>query len=384
MRVMHLIGSLKLGGAEKVVSILAQAFNKERCAIYVLAFETGDLEKECRRGGAKVIIMPFKWWNLLPWLYHFVKELRGLKIDVLHTHLFTTDLLGRIGGRLAGIPVVVSTIHAPSTWKKSDRLKDKIKVLMDRVTANYLCDSLFSISKKVSDFQVEHGRLRSSKMSIISNPIMIYEYEKNGKLRNITRASIGLDDEHKVLTNVASLKPVKGQKYLIEAMKKLEDKYPNIRLLLVGNGEDTTTLRRLTDSLDISANVLFLGNRLDVPELLAASDIFVMPSLSEGISVAILEAMASELPIVATSVGGNRDIIEDGVTGLLVNPADASMIAKAVERLLNDTEYSRLLGKRAKQYVKAHHDADTIAGQLENSYRALYQRKISSKNSRRD
>lgn len=378
---MHCIGSLKLGGAEKVVSILAQAFNKDNCDIYIMAFETGELEKDCLLGGAKVIIRPFQWRNSLQWLYYFVKELKRLRIDVLHTHLFTADLLGRIGGRLANIPVVVSTIHAPSTWKRSNGLKDTVKMLADRFTANKLADSLFSISKHVSDYQIRYGGIKPSKMSVISNPIILAAYANKQSLRSEKRASLGLNDRHIVLMNVGSLKQVKGQKYLIAAMKMLADKHTNVRLLLAGNGEDRESLMRLADSLGVSEHLLFLGNRLDVPELLAASDIFVMPSLSEGISMAILEAMASELPIVATRVGGNPDIIEDGVTGLLVNPADAPMLASAVERLLDDAEYSRVLGRMARQYVKEHHDADMIAAQLETSYRALYKQKLSRKNS---
>lgn len=380
IRVLHLIGSLKLGGAEKVVSILARSFNKNSCDIYILAFATGELEKECLRSRANVIIRPFQWRNSMHWLYDFVKELKRLKIDVLHTHLFTADLLGRIGGRLAGVPIVVSTIHAPSTWKRSQRLKDRLRRLADRYTANHVCDALFSISEQVSAYQVKYGGIDPTKLSSISNPIMINEYEDKKLLRNDTRAILGLNADQKVIINVASLKPVKGQTYLLQALQIVKVRHPNIRLLLVGDGDDKDTLMRVADTLGIMDNVIFLGNRLDVPALLAATDLFVMPSLSEGISIAILEAMASELPIVATSVGGNPDIIKDGVTGILVEPADAAALATAIERLLNEGDYARTLAKSAKQYVKDHHDAEMIAGQLEASYRTLYQKKFQTIN----
>lgn len=383
MRIMFLIGSLKLGGAEKVVSVLARSFDKERCRVYIMAFETGSLEAECCSSGAQVLINPFQWTRAPFWLYHFIREIRRLKIDVLHTHLFTADLLGRIGGRLAGIPVVVSTIHAPSTWKRSGRLKDRLRAFVDRVTANVLADALYSISKEVSEYQVRYGGIRQSKISLVSNPVVTSAFSSRqhgvGK-----RAELGLSDHHTVLTNVASLKKVKGQKYLIEALGMVVSKLPDVRLLLIGDGPDMEMLRHYAEQLNLSERILFLGNRLDVAELLAVSDIFVMSSLSEGISVAILEAMASGLPIVATAVGGNRDIIKDGATGLLVKSEDATQLANAVERLCRDTAFARLLGEQARRFVVEHHDAGRIALQLEESYRSLYRQKRGGEKARGD
>jgi glycosyltransferase involved in cell wall biosynthesis len=373
--IVHLIGSLRLGGAEKVVSVLAQAFDKDQCEVYICAFTTGELEEECRCRGAKVIIMPFQWRHAVRWLFCFVKELKALHIDVLHTHLFTADFLGRIGGRMAGVPVVVSTIHAPSTWKRSRGLKDRLKLFADRLTANYFTDCLFSISKQVSDYQVRYGGIKPSKIKEISNPIVISRYRRNEIERDVIRASIGLKDNHKVITNVASLKPVKGQKYLIQALRDIVRNHPDVCLLLVGDGQDRDVLAKMASTLGVSENVHFLGNRIDVPAILSASDIFVMPSLSEGISMAILEAMAAELPVVATAVGGNPDIILDNVTGLLVAPANASYLAKALERMLNDHNFARSLGIQAKQFVKEHHDAEMIAHQLAITYRSIYHKK---------
>lgn len=378
MKTMHFVGSLKLGGAEKVVSVLSQAFSKVNCEVYILAFASGALEAECLRGGAKIIIRPFRWRHSIQWLLYFVKELKQLKIDVLHTHLITADVLGRIGGRLAGIPVIVSTMHAPSTWKRSGRIKDRLKTIVDRMTANYLSDCLFSISKQVSDYQVRYGGINPTKIRVISNPIAVDRYQRNEVDRVAIRSVLGVEAHHTVITNVASLKPIKGQKYLLEALRGIVDHYRDVRVLLVGDGEDRGGLEELASALGVTEHVHFLGNRLDIPAILSASDIFAMPSLSEGISMSILEAMAAELPVIATAVGGNPDIILDKVTGLLVAPADNSAMATALGRVISDREFARSLGLRAKQFVNDHHDAGKIAGQLEHVYRSIYREKRGS------
>jgi glycosyltransferase involved in cell wall biosynthesis len=147
--------------------------------------------------------------------------------------------------------------------------------------------------------------------------------------------------------------------------------FPGAVALLVGDGPVRSDLEHLADELHIRPSIEFLGSRSDIPELLAASDLYVHPSLQEGYSNALLEAMASACPVVATAVGGNVELVEDGVTGVLVAPSDPQALADAMLRMLGDPSQAGVMGRRARATVRARHDIVAVVREYEASYRQL-------------
>jgi glycosyltransferase involved in cell wall biosynthesis len=369
MHVMHLIGSLRIGGAEKVVCSLIRGFSHTGTRSSVMALAGGPLKEELHSLGADVIIRPLNRAATPLWLLQTARELKCRSVDLLHTHLFTTDVLGRLAGRMAGVPGV-TTLHAPSTWKRSYRIKDRTKHHADRFTARYACDALVAISEEVKAFQVKVGGLPASKLHVIGNPVHTAMYGKDPVIRSRVRNLFGIQDNDIVILNVAGLKPIKGQEYLLQAFASLAQRR-RLKLLLAGDGKSRTRLETLRWSLGISENVTFCGARDDVPDILAAADVFVMSSLSEGISMAILEAMATGLPTVATAVGGNTDLIRHMQTGILAEPRDLASLAEGIAFILDNPAEACAMGRRAAQFVRERYDAPLIARKYENLYRSI-------------
>ena len=169
---------------------------------------------------------------------------------------------------------------------------------------------------------------------------------------------------------VGSLYGVKGHRYLLEAAPSVLKACPSTVFLIAGRGECETALREQARSLGIDAQVRFLGFRQDVPALLAICDVFVLPSLSEGLSIAILEAMAAARPVVTTRVGGNPELVVDGETGVLVEPADARRLASAVIRILTDPAEARRLGENGLSRVRGRFNIGAMVREYEATYDA--------------
>lgn len=376
LRVMHFIGSLRVGGAEKVVSSIAREAKENKQIVYVLAFSSGSLVDEFKRNGIEIVIRPFRWQSLPVWLFHVVNDIRKRKIDVLHTHLFTTDLLGRIVGSLAGVPVVICTLHAPSTWKRSERFKNKVKKKIDKIGANSFTDGIIAISEEVKKYQAEIGGIKPGKMRIISNPVRMEDFACSLETQVSAKESLGYDKEDIVITNVGSLKPIKGQEYLLNAIALLTGKHPKLRLMLIGDGQSRQFLEEVAVKLDLEKIVKFMGIREDIATLLCASDIYAVASLSEGISISILEAMAAKVPVVATAVGGNTDLIEHCKSGLLVKPQDAKDLAQAINTVIVKPMMAKRLGDNAFEFVKNRHDISIVYRQIDSFYRELLEKKL--------
>jgi glycosyltransferase involved in cell wall biosynthesis len=167
----------------------------------------------------------------------------------------------------------------------------------------------------------------------------------------------------------------KGHKELFEAMASLMERHP-VHALIVGGGRRIDEVRQLADNLGLAGAVHFLGPRHDVPELLNAMDIFVLPSYSEGVSLALLEAMAAGLPVIATAVGGLPEVVTDGENGLLIPPRDAGALAGALERLLSDPAWAQHLGANARAYVREHYSLDRLGREINEIYGELVERKL--------
>jgi glycosyltransferase involved in cell wall biosynthesis len=187
-------------------------------------------------------------------------------------------------------------------------------------------------------------------------------------VRARVRAELGILDGEQVVTVVGSLYPVKGHRYLLEAAPQVLARCPSTVFLFAGRGDCEVELRAQARGLGIADRVRFLGLRDDVPALLAIADVFVQPSLSEGLSIAILEAMAAAKPIVTTRVGGNPELVADSETGLLVEPANASALAAAVTRILTDGRQARRLGDNGRERVRARFSTANMV----TDYEAIY------------
>jgi len=285
------------------------------------------------------------------------------KIQLIHAHGYGAANFGRLAGMIRGIPTIV---HAHD----DDRYYPLYQRLADRLLRNYT-DKAIAVSGSVKESCINNRNIGKDKTFVIHNGISLQDFVPPGEERvEKERTRFGIESDFKVIGTVAKLREEKGTRYLIESFAKVLEVFPKTILLIAGDGSLMEELKNLSEKLGIANRVVFAGFRDDIPVILSIIDIFVIPSLTEGSPLALLEAMAMGKPIVATNVGGIVEILKDGETGLLVPSKDPGAIAdKIVYLLRNEAEFIKL-GLRARKEVE-NYDIHSHVQKLAAHYDAL-------------
>ena len=356
------ITELNRGGAEKAFTELVLGLDRQswEARVYCLGprghfaeiLEAKGIPVTCF-GGRGIASVPSVLWRL-------TRALRQFRPALLQTFLFHGNLIGRIAGRMAGVPNIVSGIRVAehqSRWHGR----------LDRWT-NFLVKHNVCVSQGVADFSIPQTGLQSSKVSVIPNGVDDKLYA-DAVPADVTQ--LGLNPLFPVVITVGRLSEQKGIRYLLLAAAEVLRERPNCQFLFVGDGPERASLEALASSLAIGSSVRFVGHRADVPSLLKASGLFVLPSLWEGMPNALLEAMAAGLPVVATAVEGSREIIRNEESGLLVPPENPDALANAILRVLNDPLFSSRLACAAQSAVMQRFVNSTATAAYEQLYRRL-------------
>ena len=340
--ILYLITDLDVGGAERVLletvrRLDRSCFHPSVCSLA----PAGALAEEFAGLGVPVFDLGLRGFHDLARasgaLLHL---LRRQRFDVLHSHLFHANVLGRLTAWRAGVPVVVSTIHVaePRRWH----------LVLERWTAP-LATQLVAVSAGVRAHMVERARLRAERILVIPNGVDVSRFSL---ARGEFRRREGIPAGCTLITTIGRLDTQKGFPYLLEAAREVALRHPDVCFLVVGEGPRRRDLVSLRDRLGLKERVRFLGFRTDVPQILADSDLFVLPSLWEGFPIALLEAMAAGLPVVATDVPGVAEVVTDGETGLVVPRKDVGALAEALCRLLDDADLRRWLARAGQRKVE--------------------------------
>lgn len=368
IRVMHIISNLDIGGAQEVVRTLTAYLAEAGCSPVVCSFRDGPLRHEIERLGIPVEIVPGRRASILA-LPLFIADMwrirRALidlvnkhRIQVIQTHLLQVlDFLVltlRSNHRLS----VFWTIHNYNFALRADQLPRHRWLLRPKRSAYRLLyraaarrvDGFVAVSDQVATAILNTIGPIGDKITIICNGVDVQRYTHAGDHDGVRRA-LDLAENARLITTVGTLKEQKGHRFLIDAARSIIARHPDVHLLFVGDGERRADLEAQTVAHGLDRHIHFAGNRSDVPNLLAASDMFVLPSLWEGLPMALIEAMASELPIVATDVSGTKQVIVAGKTGLIVPPGDAAQLKTAILDLLADPARARMMASAARRRV---------------------------------
>lgn len=357
---------MHLAGAQKVVLDLAKNLNPNKFSSMIVSLYGGVLLEEARRANIKVVCLEPKGVFDIVALMKLVILMKKEKIDIVHSHGFNANYYGAIAAKIANIPVCIITEHG-RYW-----LERRRRILMTKLAAG-LAKITISVSEDLREVLIETLKLSPHKVITVYSGIDLKEFSPNEKMD--IKKEFGINPEMFVVGNVANLRPVKGQIYLLKAIPKVIKVIPNIKIIIVGEGESRKELENVASELNISEHVIFLGQRQDIASILNIVDVFVISSLSEEISLAILEAMAMKKAVIATRVGGNPEIISNGATGLLVPPKDENILSEAIIRLLKDKKFALELGERAYQLVKERFCLEVMIKNVENLYEELINRK---------
>jgi glycosyltransferase involved in cell wall biosynthesis len=284
------------------------------------------------------------------------KIIRTERPAVIETVLINSDIAGRlaaIGTPAKVISRLVNTdydevrLHDPNIRA----IRFRLARMIDGWTARHLTHHIYANSHAVKTAAMRDLNISAEKITVIKgsrDPIRLGR--PSAQRRKLTRIRLGLDEDQEVLVNIGRQDYQKGQRCLLEAMGMLVSTRPRLVLLIAGrSGDVSEELERLRDRLGLKERVRFLGHREDVPEILAAADLFVFPSFYEGLPGAVIEAMALGLPIVASDIDPVRETVEEGRNALLVKPASPLELASAIERLLEDRRTAQAFGRRGRE-----------------------------------
>ena len=341
LRVLQLIETGGPGGAEQFVCRLGEALEREGITHQVWLLKSGWLHQALQRRGLDVRIVSEPRLSR-PWtLLRFAWQVRQGRFDAIHSHEFLMNVVAALVALPLRIPHV-ATIHGCNYW--GDRWHRRLLYRMvSRLSA------MVTVSSHTRDFAAQRLGLPARRLNVIANGLKVGDYAPDPGRREAARQSLSLSPDTLAVMAVGSLYPVKGHRYLLPAFARMMEQRPQSRLLLVGRGGEQASLQAQAAALGIDHAIDFLGQRDDVPELLQAADLFVMPSLQEGLPLALLEAMASGKAVVASAVGGMPQVIAE--SGRTVAPRDSEALAAALVALAEDAEQRDCLGRRARRRV---------------------------------
>jgi glycosyltransferase involved in cell wall biosynthesis len=349
-----LINSLGAGGAERSLADILPHLPERGVRPLVACFKSVDVgfEQEVRRAGTEVVILPGRSIPMLAWQLR--KLVRRAQPSLLYTALFDAHVVGRLAAMGTGIPVLsnlTNVAYDPARYADPNVNARKLEVLrvIDGWTARHLTAHFHAVSGAVKDSAVEHLGIAPEDVTVV------YRGRGRGRLgmpgperRGAVRISLGIAADAPVLITVGRREYQKGQQYLIEALPNLLANHPGLVVLIAGrDGHASQQLADLAADLGVEDAVRFLGHRSDIGDLLSAADVFVFPSVYEGLGGASLEALAMGLPLVVSDIAPLREVVIPGENGTLVPPADAASLAGAVSELLADPGLRRRYGERS-------------------------------------
>jgi glycosyltransferase involved in cell wall biosynthesis len=367
----HVLHRLYLAGAEVLAADLSRRLRDRYTFAFLCLDEIGPLGRQLQAEGFEVIDLqrrPGIDWSVARRLRSHARRLR---VDVLHAHQYTPFFYAAVSrgllGTLRSSPRILFTEHGRHYPDYPRRKRMLINPILlrggDRVTA---------VGHFVKQALVNHEGLPDARIAVIHNGIdadrFHYDAEESPRLHAEVRAELGLAPDAAVALQVARFHPVKDHATAIAAFAHVVRELPQAVLLLAGDGDERPRLEQRIAELNLQGHVRLLGVRQDVPRLMAAADVFLLSSLSEGISVTLLEAMGCQLPIATTAVGGNGEVVADGETGLLSPRGDAGALGANLTRLLRDADLRRRFGAAGRQRLERMFTQQ----QMHSSYADLY------------
>jgi glycosyltransferase involved in cell wall biosynthesis len=373
---LHLITKLELGGAQQNTLFCTAHHDRSRFEVDLLAGRGGILDEEA-------LTIPEAHVELLPYLKHPISPLRDLeamlrlrayfkarRIDLVHTHSSKAGILGRTAALLAGVPVILHTIHGWSFNPTQPLWVRRLFVGLERGAAG-VADRLIAVSAANREAGLRAGIGRASRYMVLHSGIDVQSCLDVSRSRAAVRRELGWDDSHTVVGSIACLKPQKAPQDFVRAAAAAYALDPSFRFFIAGDGDLRRDVEALIRRLDLGNVVRLLGWRRDVPDLLGAMDLFLLTSLFEGLPRVVLQAMAAGVPVVATAVDGTPEVVEEGVTGLLVPPGRPDLAAQRLLEMAGDRPLRRRCVEGARRRLDRSFDIRRMVRRLDRLYLSL-------------
>jgi glycosyltransferase involved in cell wall biosynthesis len=377
MRVMLIIDGLWVGGTERSLAELLKCYRSRNVKPVVAALRrcgSEGVEEEVLKSGVEVLFAPCgSLFGQISWLRRLIRD---QKPDLVHTMLAKADMLGRTAACRTGVPLLCSLVVVPYDEqrlkeKHMKSWKAKVWRLLDTLTSSFLVTHFHAVSESVKQGAVGSLGLPREKITVVRRG---RDDEKmvppSNERRLQARRILGLNQEDIVLSNVGRCDYQKGQRYLLEAAGMLAPRWDRLRVFIAGRtGNASAELESLIRSGGLTGRVTLLGHQREIETLLAATDIFVFPSLYEGLPGALIEAMALGLPVIASDIGPVREVVEEGENALLVPIRSSAALSESIERLILNPDLREAMGKNSRNIFLERFRLSTSADNMVSLYR---------------
>jgi glycosyltransferase involved in cell wall biosynthesis len=379
IRILRIFSRLNIGGPSRHVILLTAGLNDDRFrSTLIVGRESsveGSMYAEALAHGVQPLVVPELRRNIHPladliagWkLYRIITRWRP---HIVHTHASKAGALGRLAAVAARVPVIVHTFHGHTFHSYFHPLVTRIFRFVEARLARRTT-KIVAVSESVKRDLVRYGIAEEEQIAVIPLGLELDRFREASRFRGTLRQELGLAEQTSVICSVGRLVAVKNHELLLQAMKDILGPIPHAVVVIVGDGELRKELEQRAASLGLAGRVFFLGWRNDLERIYADADVVVNHSLNEGTPVALIEAMAAARPVVATSVGGNGDVVRTGETGWLVPPNDPPALARTIVYVLTHEEEAAHIAQAARRFVLSQFAAERLITRMKTFYLSL-------------
>jgi len=346
--ILHLSLSMGFGGLERIISTLIINLNRNRFQNYICCLDRGGVLLDEIKDAVEEIFILHRRPVIIDWklLFCLFQIIRKHNIDIIHSHS-GCSFYAAVAGRLGGAKVIVHTDHGRL-------VPDRLGLILEDKIASMLINKYVAVSKELSDYLQSKVKIHKDKLLTIINGIdtEVFKPLSYDEVSNVKR-ELDLAEDTEIIGTVCRLDPVKNLVFMIRALEGIFKKRKKTILLIIGEGQEKKNIEDTIDKIGLTEKIILMGERRDIARIMPIFNIFVLPSLSEGTSMTILEAMSCGIPVIASLVGGNSTIVREGINGHLFPLDRPDILVDRVVKLLNDKEKAKEMGKEARKIVES-------------------------------
>jgi glycosyltransferase involved in cell wall biosynthesis len=377
INILYVITQLELGGAQRQLLSLVRCLNKEQYNLFLFTAQKGLLVEEALSLSgltffrSKHLKRPINFLEDLLTTVEIVRFIKKNKIDIVHTHSSKAGILGRWAGALAKAKIILHTVHG---WSFNDFQKPflrKFYIGLERFSGKFT-DKIIAVSDHDKQKGLSHKIGSDGKYFLLRYGIDRAQF--GGRDPSI-RKELGIGDDAQVIGTIACFKPQKALEDFVKLAFLARQVFPRVKFLVIGDGVLRKKIEKLIAKFNLGSRFILAGWRRDIPRVLSAMDVFVLTSLWEGLPIAVLEAMVSQVPVVATHTGGISEVIAEGETGFLVPCHDMPSMLEKIGVLLRDASFKTSIIRDAKKRIDEKFDTETMVRAHEDLYQTLVEAK---------
>lgn len=372
-KILQIGSGAEYGGGSTYLLTLMNAIGQQGWEVH-FACTPGLTLEAVKKAGFSVFPVPAMQRPINPWadfraLIQLIKIIRNGNYDLVHTHTSKGGFLGRLAAKITGVPAIIHTVHGFAFHEHSSRAALLFYVTLEKIAA-YCCDRMISVNHEDRLKAIELGIAGPDKIITIQNGIDTTPFDRRFN-RGKIRREFGVEEDQLLIGTVARLAPQKAPFDFVHAAAYALAHRSDLKFIMVGDGPLRAETEQLIRQLDLSDYIIVTGHRTDVPELLAAMDVFMLTSLWEGLPISLLEAMAMSKPVIVTDIKGSREVVKNGETGYLVPPKDPEAAGEALLKMLAAGEEAKKMGARGRHLVDEVFNAKTMTQNTISVYREL-------------